>query len=318
MRDMYKAVMFIFIVSACCLYETSTLRGEKSDDFKTGEIVGANAIAEPSKAVIEGINKIQSIKESVSRAQSYIEKGFQQEEQLHSVGDIHGKENFLLARKCFSRADDLLKKDEVSLFLKWGWVMYKTHGDKRDKKKAVGMLENALALDPDNPEACYKVAYVKLASYYNVFSEEQHKHAITLPDGSHQVTQVQYHYSKERDNRNLDEAEQLLKKAIKLDGTFADAYWLLASKIYAHKNEPEMAIPYYRLFLKYVDSVSAELNFYNTQYIAIRVPMAKDYLSIHARDKLAETKEPPGEKAQEKQNSDVTVKPQGKNVSGNE
>jgi len=318
MRDMYKGVVIIFIASACCIFEISNIHAEELGGSKTGEMVGANAIVEPSKAVLEGINIIQSIKESVSRAQSYTEKGFQQEEQMYSVGGIDGKENFTLARKCFSHADELLKKDEVSLFLKWGWFMYKTQSDKRDKKKAIGMLETALALDPDNQEACYKVAYVKLGAYYDVFSEEQHKPAITLPDGSHKVTQVQYHYSKERDNRNLDEAEQLLKKAIRLNETFADAYWLLASKIYAHKKEPEMAIPCYRLFLKYADNAKPELNFYNTKNIAIRVPMAKDYLTMHARDKLAVPKEPPREKSQEKRTSDVTAKPQSNNVSDKE
>ena len=283
MREMYKRA--VMIAAASFFHEAGILRGEELDDFITGKIVESEVIAEPSKAVLEGIDAIQSVKESVSMAQSYAEEGFRKEEELYSVGGMRGKENFTLARKCFSHADELLKKDEVALFLKWGWFMYRTQSDKADRRKAIEMLEQAMALEPDNPEACFKVAYVKIKAYYDVFSEEQYVPPVKLPDGSYRITQVRYYYSKERDNRDLDEAEKLLKKAIKSDGAFADAYWLLASKIYAHKEEVELAILNYRLFLKHVGNAKPELHFYDAAIIADMIPAAESYLRVHASDK---------------------------------
>lgn len=217
-----------------------------------------------------------NIEELIAQAESHIKQGFQNNEQLR-FWKVRGGENFALARKYFSQAETLLNEDRAKLLLKWGWFKYRTN---KDKSEAIRMLEEGLSLSPNNPEGYYKIGYVKLKSYYRSFEPKDPRVVEVLPDGSEILEEVEYYYSIDRDNSELEAAQSYFEKAIKLDNAFATAYNQLA-KVHIFKNELFEASDDYSKLLKYKDHIDLELLFFDKEGKEKLTKTAKSFLEYH-------------------------------------
>ena len=121
----------------------------------------------PEKPKIE---KLDSVEESLSKAEKYLKRGLESKEHRYS-NKLH-QPNFRLSNEYFSQAYEISKQKRADVLLKYGWFKYKLPTDKAEGRK---MIEEGLALSPNNPEALYMRAVCLYDEYYNKYSIHEEK-----------------------------------------------------------------------------------------------------------------------------------------------
>ena len=225
--------------------------------------------------------EVRTAYQALTLAERYVERGFLKGEASAP------RENIFRAERYFARAEELLAKERAAFLLQKGWYTYKRGGEYHDAARR--MLKEGLALDPDNPRACYKVAYVELEAYYNSLPEHTDRPQRTerLPDGNIvNLEPIYFVYSKDQDNSKLEYAQQLLEKAIALDPTLANAYNELGL-IHAFKKDAP-PIDYYVSLLKHRATIDMELVFYSPGTRNSLIKNALQSVRMHAPERLKE------------------------------
>lgn len=180
------------------------------------------------------------------------------------IDSVPAKQAVLFARgyEYFSRAHEILDRERSDLLLAEGWLKAR-HSLKLDE--ALAMLEEGLRLNPDNPIAYFKVAFLTYDKYkfsLPKFTKNPQK-TMTMPDGTVVHLEPVYSvYSESNDNALLEKAQELAEKAIELDPKFANAYNLLAT-IHNFRNEREIGKQYYYQFYDNIQHLNMELIYYS-------------------------------------------------------
>jgi len=227
------------------------------------------------------LDEVLSVYRALALAKQYIEIGFQEGEASAP------RENMAQAERYLSRAEELIGKERAECLLQRGWVLFKRRGEYREVTRK--MLGEALALDPDNPLALYKVAFVELEIYFADLPgyTKKPQREIKLPDGNVALLEPIYlSYSSDHDNSKLEYARELLEKAVAIDPTLATAYYELGH-IHGFKGD-EPSLAYNILFLKHRDSIDMELIFYNEGTKRQLIKNALQSVKLHAPEKLEE------------------------------
>ncbi len=215
------------------------------------------------------------------QARRSIENGFQKGE------ESAWGENMYQAEKYLNRAEELMSKERAEFLMIKGWILFKRTGEYDGA--GTTMLKEALKLDPENPRALYKVAFVELETYFARLPgyTKRPQRELKLPDGNvAHLEPIYLTYSLEQDNTKLEHARELLEKAVSIDPKMAVAYEMLG-RIHGFKGD-EPSVNYNVLFLKYRDSIDMELLFYNTKTRNQMIKNALQSVKLHAPEKLKE------------------------------
>ena len=243
-------------------------------------ISGWPAFSESGDSVISH-EEVLSVYCAFDQARKSIETGFQKGE------ESAWGENMFQAEKYLNRAEELMDKERAEFLMIKGWILIKHTGEYDGA--GTKMLKEALKLDPDNPRALYKVAFIELETYFTRLPgyTKSPQRELKLPDGNVALLEPIYlSYSPEQDNTKLEYARELLEKAVAIDPNLAVAYERLG-RIHGFKGA-EPAVNYNVLFLKHRDSIDMELLFYNTGTRNQMIKNALQSVKLHAPEKLKE------------------------------
>ncbi|MCX6348468.1 MAG: hypothetical protein NTV79_03055 [Candidatus Aureabacteria bacterium] len=251
-----------------------------TDYLSSGSCSENSASSTPDPPAISPA-EVRTVDQALKLAERYVERGFLKGEASAP------RENMAWAEKYFVRAEELLKKERASLLLHKGWIAFKRGGEFREAARK--MLTEGLDIDPDNPRALYKVAFMELEEYFGglIGHTLRPQRTERLPDGNVvNLEPIYLVYSKDQDNSKLEYAQKLLEKAIAIDPTLATAYNEL-SRIHGFKKDAP-ALDYDVLLLKHRDSIDMELVFYNPGTKRNLIKNAFQSVKLHAPERLKE------------------------------
>lgn len=224
---------------------------------------------------------VQSVNQALDLASHWAEIGL-----LKGEGSAP-RENLFRAEQYFDLAEQIMKKERAEYLLRKGWILSRRIGE--DRNVARKMLKEGLELDPDNPRACYKVACMELDAYFASLPthSERPQQEVRLPDGNIAHLEPIYHqYSPNRDNSQLEYAQKLLEKSIKLAPCLANSYYELGLIRAFKKDAP--SVDCYVSVLKHRETIDMELLFYSPAMRDFIIKSALQSVKLHAPEKLKE------------------------------